>query len=588
MEEITNTIVDEYIRQLSSSGISLKELKILSDFKFSEEDQKLTEKELIEKILTDEDYEEEKKLIEKYISEFIRADLITQTIHRRRGEQLVSPNNEDWIDGGVYLYRTKQSISTSGALEVDENEYIKGIGEGEYVQMQYVTPDEWQKLKSSNSKKIRYRYTIDQETGELIIAKVKTVETIKGDISNFLGEWFTNAQEWINEKLGIGADSTEITVEGEERIDYKTYISKYTMPYEFLISLCEITQNPEFVYHVALLARETNIILAIQDDATVQKVVSEQEQVYESYENSSDNTTAGASLTGTQKQKTRTITITTTTTPHIQLEYANTWSFYEEYEYTKNLDITTETNGPIVETYDVGQTLGNYQEGGYQIVGPEIGGRLQYFSEKWYDTFLVETSSMTETTTTTTKYNPSILKNSVEKSKQFLGLLRNETGECKYDCYEHSNQAKYCAKEAVFERNGINVYYKIPNVTRTETPLNKLISGEQMLYDMLGENIEGNESLSVEEDYNSQFKTKMSGLVDHIKYLMTFPENEDVEVKYEIDEEDQIEIEYTPVEYDDIDEESLEILYRICEAEAGGSSEAEIGHVACVVLNRVK
>lgn len=584
------TLVDEYIRNLENLGISLKSLGLLGDIEYKQGDAKLTEKELIEKILTDDAYKDQKETIEKYIKEFIKADLITQSIHRRRGRELVCKQNDDWIDGGVYLYRTKQSTDVSGALQIDENEYIKEIGKEEYVQMQYVTPKDWEKMVANQDKKIRYRYTLDED-GNVLIAKVKTVETMEGDISNGINKWFENLQDWINQKFGIGADTTEVIIEDVETIDYKAYISKYTMPYEFLVSLCEITGSPEFVYHVAMLARETEIDLVVQDDTTVDRVVTEIEEKYESYENSSSDSTEGATKTNEETKKRRKIVITTTTNPHLEILYANTWSFYEEYEYTKNIEQTIEENGPIIQTFPLPSKLSNHQEGGtrkeigYEGVEMEIT-----VPEKWFDTFLVETKTSTQTTTTVTTYNPGILVNSVEKSKQFLGLLRNEDGECYYnDCYKNPHRAQVCAQKAEFDRKGINVSYKKPNSTNERVkPLNELLNKAELLYSILGENVEGDSSVGAEEDYSSQYKVKMQGLIDHMKYLMTLPDNEDLEIEYEEDEEDQVDIEEPEVEYEELEEEDLELLYKLCEAEAGGSSEPEIGHVACVVLNRVK
>lgn len=572
-----STIVERYIRRLYDLGLSLQDLKILGKIDLSEEDKKLTERELVEKILTDDNYKEEKEVIEKYISEFVRADLISQQIHRRRGEALVKSGDEDKVDGGVYLYRTRQNttgINGSDVVQVEENEYIKEVGEKEYVQMKYMPPDEFQALVKSQNSLARYRYTVDEETEELIIANVQTIETIT-----------INVTDNDNTKRELEAVVTT------QNVDYRQFIEKYTMPYEFLMTLCEITQNPEFVYHVSLLARETKIILAVQDNTTEEKVTIRQKNKYESYENSNNNSTSEASKTGEREEEIVTITNTITTDPHLQIEYANTWSFYEEWEYTKSIESYEEKKGPETETFELGATLGNYQEGGYVTHdNPQGGGygHMTYESEKWYDTFKVETQTETETQTKVSKYNPGILKNSVEKSKQFLGLLRNETGKCEHNCYEDKEQAIKCVKDAVFDRNGLNVEYRLPNSTGEDDPLRNLQSGLDMFYNLLGEGQEGNENIPAEEDYESQYKVRMSGMIDHMKYLMTFPDNEDVEIKYETDEEDQIEIGYDPVQYDDINEEDLEILYKICEAEAGGSSEAEIGHVACVILNRVK
>lgn len=551
------TLVDEYIRNLEKLGISLKDLGLLGDIDYKEGDAKLTERELIEKILTDEAYQDQKETIEKYIKEFIKADLITQSIHKRRGTELVCKQNDDWIDGGVYLYRTKQSTDISGALQIDENEYIKEIGKEEYVQMQYVTPDEWQKLVDKQDKKIRYRYTLDEE-GNVVIARVKTIETMEGDISNGINKWFEDLQDWINQKFGIGADTTEVIIEGEEHIDYKAYISKYTMPYEFLVSLCEITGSPEFVYHVAMLARETEIDLVVQDDTTVERVVTEVEEKYESYENTSSDSTAGATKTNEETKKRRKIVITTTTNPHLEIIYADTWSFHEEYEYTKNIEQTVEENGPITEKIPLPSKLSNHQEAGIKKeIGYEGVEMEVTVPEKWYDTFLAETKTSTQTTTTVTTYNPGILVNSIEKSKQFLGLLRNEEGKCYYDdCYKNPHRAEVCAEKAEFDRKGTNVSYRKPNRTNERAkPLNELLNKAELLYGILGENVEGDSSAGADEDYSSQYKVKMQGLIDHMKYLMTFPDNEDLE--YDDDDEESIDIPIDEDEYEDLNVDDL-------------------------------
>lgn len=508
---------------MSNLGISLESLQLLGDFEFPEEDKKLTEKELIKKVLEDKNYKQQKETIEKYVSEFIRADLITQEIHKRRGEELVytasnGKQNEDWIDGGVFLYRTPEKDSNGNAITINASEYVKVVDETEYVQMQYVTPDEFQKMVDNKDEKIRYRYTLDEDTGEIKIAQVKIVETKKTDITNAVNSIFT-------------AESKEIFVEEIINMDYKQYIEKYTMPYEFLINLCEITQNPEFVYHVAKLARETYIMLVIQDDTTVEDVTTIEENKYQSFENKSSSSMAGATVTSEEIKKIKTEVITTTMVPHLEIEFADTWSFYEEYEYSKTIKQERSTNGPNVIHHPLPDTLPDYHPGTVENVESPYGGYETITSEeRWTGgPYLVETITTTETVTTITKYNPGILKNSVEKSKQFLGLLRNSTGKCENtDCYSNSQSAEKCAKDAVFDRNGKNVAYKIPNSTRTETPLNKLTSGEQMLYDLLGASLEGNDSVNASDDAKSEYKTKMSGLIEHMQYLMTLPENEQI------------------------------------------------------------
>ncbi len=594
------TIVDQYVRNLGNQGVSLQSLRLLGDADYSDTDKLL-------------ENEENKALVEKYIAEFIRADVITQQPHRRDHTELVNKNNQNWIDGGIYIYRTKKEPT------IDEDKLINGeyheenlpIEDKDYKQMTYMKYEEFQKGLQENDKDLRYHFTINPDNGNLVLAEIKSKVTKKG--TSQVGEgWFSAITNWF---ANLDIEAQQLLNKKEEyelksiEVDYKQLISKYTMPYEFLVQLCEITQNPEFVYHVALLARNTKIVLVVQDNTTVERETVETESDMQEYRNYSGNSVEGASGS-TYKQKERTVTITTTQTPVLRIDYADTWSFYEEFQYTKNIEGTLTEEGPIEKSVANGSLSLPSVLSKYHPADPLNPDDLQ---EYYYDTIPVATTTMTQTITTVTTYNEPICENPVEKSKQFLGLLRNETGTCPHECYEEKKNptkgepiALYCSQEAIFEREGINVQYRIPNMTRTESPLNRLTSGIEMLYAVLQSNSSGyegdlllsneriDESFEIQDqyiaegDYKSAYIVKMQGLVEHLRYLMTFPENEEyteIYIHSSEDDEDNYEIQ---VQYEDITEEELNILYKVCEAEAGGSSEEEIGHVASVILNRVK
>ena len=487
-------LVDEYIRQLSDMGISLHSLKLLGDFEIPEEDRKLTERELIDKILTDKSYKDQKDLIEKYISEFVRADLITQSTHLRNikrvgGKKLVNPDNEYEIDGGVYIYRTPEKDKDGNMVGIDDDLYLEEVNEDSYVQMSYETPEKFEKLVNSTEekdrRKLRYKYTIDED-GQLEIAKVKTVEKrVNGTVT----EKITTVNEVVH-------------------MDYKSYIEKYTMPYEFLINLCMITENPEFVYHVAKLARETEIILVVPHSSTT-------------VNNCGPSTLPDHHLGS----------------PHN----------------------TMVSNGVYETTY------------------PD-----EYWSG---DNLLVQVITTTTTTTTTTKYKklPQKEEDHVEKSKQFLGLLRNKTGKCtQNNCYKDKNKVEKCIKYAEFKKDGINVEYLIPNSTNKDAPLNRLTSGLQMLYQLLGENLQGNSGNEEKDELNSEYKTKMTGIVDHIKYLMGFPENEDIDYTQK-----NPDYEKEP-DYDEpIDEDEINVDDLIVKTDEEGALPAVSKEEIVIVINRM-
>ncbi len=78
-------------------------------------------------------------------------------------------------------------------------------------------------------------------------------------------------------------------------------------------------------------------------------------------------------------------------------------------------------------------------------------------------------------------------------------------------------------------------------MTKTEAPYSKLVSGIDMLYALLQSNSTGyNEKdeyntenqYIADKDYESAYVVKMQGLVEHLQYLMTFPENEEYDPEY--------------------------------------------------------
>ena len=171
----------------------------------------------------------------------------------------------------------------------------------------------------------------------------------------------------------------------------------------------------------------------------------------------------------------------------------------------------------------------------------------------------------TETKEAYVEYSEPITKDSIHKSKQFLGMLRNAEGKCSEDdCYTSENLEKKdpkaikCTEEAEFDEEGTNVTYQIPGTNVKEAPLNKLESGMEMLYAIMQSNYDGYKEwdkipASVQETYNKMqsllaegdeshkedeyeegsqkyrnaYTMKMQGTLEHLRYLMTFPANEE-------------------------------------------------------------
>ena len=537
---VSLSVVDKYLQELTSQGVSLEELRLLGDTNYSNVN-----------IFEDEN---KKALAEKYIAEFIRADFITQQAHRRRGLETVNSSNQNLIDGGIYVYRTKKEPVLDES-DFKNEEYIietVDVTDKEYELMTYITPQEFmQKLGLAAELKnvvaggqqtivskgvvddLRYKYTIDDETGKMVFIEIETSKTAAGDAVE--DGWFDGIEIWW--ESAITSDPTyKVKLIG---VEYKNLISKYAMPYEFLINLCQITQNPEFVYHVALMARDTKIELVVQDNVVMERYTEERETAKDRYESETKNM-SDATLVKQTSTRSRRANLKMTQTPVLNIEYANTWSFYEEFEYTKNFE-------------------GKIEYTNLDISPKTIPSELRYMDDKgkYYDELVNEIKAEGQRIMSITTYNKSVLKNgSKEKSSQFLGLLRNSTGKCPCsDCYEQGvnltkkvPNALQCINASQFVKNGKSVEYRIPGMTKTEAPLTNLGSGINMLYEILqnGADDGNTDKLTnpVQNDYNSIYVGRMQGLVEHLQYLMTFPSGDTIVLPEDVDDGEYIGDEY--------------------------------------------
>ena len=554
-------IVEKYMIDMVQSGISLKQLRLFGDFEFSEEDERLSETDLLEKIIENPGgkYSKQKDTIERYISEFVRADVISQSMHRTMGSDNVNSGDENLIDGGIYLYRVTNSMD-AGSGEI-KNDDMK--------QMKYISPTKFDELFEANDyNELKYSYTLNTDTGELVYVNYEKDEEYGVEDISSNEDWFQDLRSWIK-----GKKDTNITslVPTKRTVDYTLLVSKYSMPFEFLINLCMVTENPEFVYHVATLARDTSIDLVVIDNDTIEDVTDETYQLkYEYVRNDHSNSIEGADKQGQSEPRTRYTKIHTSEESIIKVKNANAWTFYEKFRIINTIEVNTVT-GNVNDTGNAQTTL---QE---QAIYGEIAPASATSPPKWgrkgtyWDGSNVIAVDQTRNEVTTTINTFSIPENaepSIEKSKQFLGLLRNSTGKCAVEnCYRDSKKTYECAKMAVFNEEGKNVAYKIPSMTREETPLNNLTSGLQMLYQLLGANgvssskkttdsqLTGEymmnadayltpkdnvsdhiqEGESLQNRLESIYSEKMQHIVLHLQYLMTFPENENIDYSKDIE-----------------------------------------------------
>lgn len=493
-ETETETLIDQYMKETEKMGISIKKLRLLGDADYTSEE-----------VMNDRS---NIKLMQKYLKEFIRADIISQEIHRRYDdtiigkEPLVNPINENEIDGGVFLYRSQNELSGGTTLDKKRMMYK--------TQSEFETEIEKINSGTSKSTKIADWFTVDETTGELIYAQVNTVDTYKKVGGN-----------WVYVDTVVTAET--------KNCDYKSVISKYALPYEFLVNLCMVTQNPEFVYRVALMARDTEINLVILNNTSKLTDIVEEEVTTTTLTNTGSSSPAGAS-SSESIDETGTKTITTQTNPQVVVEeVVDSWIYKGKKNYTNKLtniqtgpsesqgqvdsiptvlaDTGTTVEVPVKDsTSTPGSSTASIPTDVKDKVDTNKTVQVKVYSSSYISKHTITTTTINESN----NYDEGVVENEVIKSDDFLGLLRNKDGTAvnEYDF-------KYLKIRIPFLKEGKNVAYTIPNSTIEEMPLNKLTSGAEMLFGLLRRN------------------SKTEGQEQIMRYLLQFPTGNDYGVTLE-------------------------------------------------------
>lgn len=296
--EISNDDVDKVIEAVENMGFDMNDIWLLGDVEYKDSDSEETLK------------EKQREASRKYIKKFLEAQLVTETPHY---EPTLSSGNAygQKTYGKVYLYRT------SDAEVVDENTRLYEMSWMPYTKMK----EEAAKNNKNGINAVRMHYSID-ENGKLVIAQWTIIET------------------QID-----GGDITEQIIISLRHIDYKSAISQYTTPVNFLIYLTMVSQNPEFVSAVTeLIKNNTKIDITLLD--TVTKIEEVETYTCTNWSKGVNEVEKQGSIRkvpyrNSSNAKTVTKTTTTSTIPVPKVTYAKTW--FSEQRVTYNRELKEET-----------------------------------------------------------------------------------------------------------------------------------------------------------------------------------------------------------------------------------------------------
>lgn len=202
---------------------------------------------------------------------------------------------------------------------IDGEESISSTINSKVVDLKYVPSDQFEKDLSENPTQALQEYTLDDNF------KVITAT-------------------WSY------ADDTLSVTKNTSALDYRSIMSKYTMPMEYMLFWYIDTQSSEFAYNLGQLALDSEFIIMIEDNITTTKV----ETTTEESSQTKQQDDAGNYSIETEKEDLHETSKETKTTervsPKIELIYADTWFMnFENKLVLENNKSNVKANGTVTE-----------------------------------------------------------------------------------------------------------------------------------------------------------------------------------------------------------------------------------------------
>lgn len=360
---------------------------------------------------------------------------------------------------------------------------------------------------------LKNKFTLDQENNLIIIGKSSIKEVIEYN-------------DYAEAEGNVDGDKNSYTYTIDvKRVNFQNIVSKYSMPFELELAFLLTTTNSEFAEAIADLAKDSKIVIDIQDNTTtteytdvynytanfrIEKEVSykvwETRIVEETVEVTDANGKVHSIRQGVEKQveaskreypKTEEVievegyyTLTTTyvnTSIELCTKQVEMWFADYTCEYTNKQEEETRT-----ETFE-GEDDEDYIE---VADNHNLNYDFDFPSGSWDHTeetkfYEKQTGKNTIVTTKTNTVSYEEVGDGIveEKPEKFLSLLKIDPNTGKFDLYNFANNTELIK------------YETINNVAKI-SPENNLLTAQDLLYELLESN------------------TNTTNLVDIVKYLI--------------------------------------------------------------------
>lgn len=157
---------------------------------------------------------------------------------------------------------TNKEVDLNGTIEFERHKT-----DGTSCMLQYVNPETFNNYLQNKDTNIINYFTVDENCNVLIGIIDETTQTLtSNDPEMNLSDYTdTLSNENVNETGGYSKTEYNITT---KNINYKSVVSKYTMPFQYLWSLIVVGQDKGVGLELADLVEKSQIVISIYDNVT--------------------------------------------------------------------------------------------------------------------------------------------------------------------------------------------------------------------------------------------------------------------------------------------------------------------------------
>lgn len=235
------------------------------------------------------------------LKKFMKAQMVTEFPYL--GSDIDNEKDSNKFQGTIHIRRItpNRNIGAFNDGEVTETKTENTNINSRIYDLKYVKQDEFQRLIDTGDTKALEVFTLDEN-------KMLNIAT-----------WEYSSND------GISIKKCETT------LDYKSKLSKYSMPYEFLLTMLFQTKDKEFTEGLADLAIDSEYVIMVEDKVSINKEMKQFDGVIQQKEKST-----GKIVKESKINQTTQTSIVEKASQAIEISYINCWyvKFSKEYSYS--------------------------------------------------------------------------------------------------------------------------------------------------------------------------------------------------------------------------------------------------------------